>query len=410
MSGSRKGSDNGHGRAVILSGCRTPFGKLGGGLSALAATDLGGVVIGEAIRRAGIAPGDVEHLLMGQVIQAGAGQIPSRQAGFKAGLAPTVTSDTINRVCGSGMRAVTLADVLARAGEYDVIVAGGMESMSNAPYLLKQGRFGYRLGDGQLVDAMIHDGLTCAIGGVHMGVHGGNVAAEENISREEQDRWALRSHQRAVAATERGVFAEEIVPVEVPGKRGATTTVERDESPRADTSLEQMAQLKPAFQADGTVTAGNAPGINDGAGALVVTTEGWARERGLTPLATIVAHATSAWEVPYLGYTPAMAARKALDKAGLTIGDMDVIEINEAFANVAIISARRLGLCDADLERVNPNGGAIALGHPIGASGARLVTTLAYELRRRGGGRGLAAICSGGAQGDAIIIEVPSDE
>ncbi len=399
------GQNGGREHAVILSGVRTPFGKLGGGLASFSAPDLGGIVIKEAIRRAGIAPEDVEHILMGQVVQAGSGQIPSRQAGFKAGLGPTVTSDTLNRVCGSGMRAVTLADVLVRCGEYGVIVAGGMESMSNAPYLLREGRFGYRLGDGTLIDSMVYDGLTCAIGGVHMGVHGGNVAAEENISREEQDRWALRSHQRAVAATERGVFAEEIVPVEVVSRKGATV-VDRDESPRADTSLEQMAKLKPVFKEDGTVTAGNAPGVNDGAGALVVTGESLARERGLTPLARIVAHATSAWEVPYLAYTPAMAAQRALDKAGLTIGDMKVIEINEAFANVAIISARRLGLADADLDRVNPNGGALALGHPIGASGARLVTTLACELRRRGGGLGLAAICSGGAQGDAIIIEV----
>ena len=399
---------NGNGgreRGVILSGVRTPFGKLGGGLASFSGPELGAIVIKEAIARAGVAPDDIDHLLLGQVVQAGAGQIPSRQAGFGAGLRPTVTSDTLNRVCGSGMRAVTLADVLVRAGEYECIVAGGMESMSNAPYLVQEGRFGLRLGDGTLVDSMVHDGLTCAIGGVHMGVHGGNVAAEENISREEQDRWALRSHQRAVAATDQGIFAEEIVPVEVRTKKG-TTVVERDESPRTDTSLEQMAKLKPAFAADGTVTAGNAPGVNDGAGALVVTSASWARERGLTPLATIVAHATSAWEVPYLAYTPALAARRALDKAGLTIEDIDLIEINEAFANVAIISARRLGLCEGDLERVNPNGGDLALGNPIGASGARLVTTLALELRRRGGGRGLAAICSGGAQGDAIIIEV----
>ena len=396
-------------RSVILGACRTPFGKLGGGLAALAATDLGGLVVGESIGRAGVEVGEVDHLLLGQVVQAGAGQIPSRQAGFNAGLAPTVTSDTLNRVCGSGMRAVTLADVLVRAGEYRVVVAGGMESMSNAPYLLQQGRFGYRLGDGALIDSMVHDGLTCAVAGVHMGIHGGNVAAEENISREAQDRWALRSHERAVAAAEAGRFQDEIVPVEVKSRRGVAV-IDRDESPRADTSLDQLAKLKPAFQADGTVTAGNAPGVNDGAGAMVVAPESWARERGLKPLARIVAHATSAWDVPYLAYTPALAAQRALDKAGLTVRDIALFEINEAFANVAIISARRLGLCDADLDRVNVNGGAIALGHPIGASGARLVATLAYELRRRGGGLGLAAICSGGAQGDAVIIEVPRTE
>src|SRR3954447_16459113 len=302
-------SSNGRNRehAVILGACRTPFGKLGGGLAPLAATDLGGIVVREAIARAGLAPAEVEHILLGQVLQAGAGQIPSRQAGFKAGLAPTVTSDTLNRVCGSGMRAVTLADVLVRAGEYGVIVAGGMESMSNASYLLQQGRFGYRLGDGTLIDAMVHDGLTCAVADVHMGVHGGNVAAEEHVSREEQDCWALRSHQRAVAAIAAGRLAEEIVPVEVKGRKGPTV-IGRDESPRADTSLEQLARLKPAFQPDGTVTAGNAPGVNDGAGALVVTSEVWARERGLTPLARIIAHATAAWDVPYLAYTPALAA------------------------------------------------------------------------------------------------------
>jgi acetyl-CoA C-acetyltransferase len=403
---STQGNDTRPGeRSVILSACRTPFGKLGGALAPLAATELGGIVIKEAIRRAGIAPDDVEHLLMGQVLQAGAGQIPSRQAGFNAGLRATVTSDTLNRVCGSGLRAVTLADVLVRAGEYDMIVAGGMESMSNAPYLLPKARFGYRLGDGVLVDAMVHDGLTCAVAGVHMGMHGSKVAAEEQITREEQDCWALRSHQRAVAAIEGGTFAEEIVPVEVPDRKGITV-VDRDEAPRADTSLEQLARLKPAFDPAGTVTAGNAPGVNDGAAALVVTSASWARERGLKPLATIVAHATAAWDVPYLAYTPALAAQKALNKAGLCLQDIDLFEINEAFANVTIIAARRLGLREPDLERLNVNGGAIALGHPIGASGGRLITTLAYELRRRGGGRGLAAICSGGAQGDAIIIEV----
>ena len=396
-------------RSVILAACRTPFGKFGGGLAPLAATELGGVVVRAGIARAGIAPDEVEHLLLGQVVQAGAGQIPSRQAGFNAGLGPGVTSDTLNRVCGSGMRAVTLADVLVRAGEYRVVVAGGMESMSNAPYLLPRARFGYRLGDGALLDALVHDGLTCAVAGVHMGVHGGAVAAEEGIAREEQDRWALRSHRRAVAAAARGAFADEIVPVEVRGRNG-TVVVDRDESPRADTSLEQLARLRPAFprdgDGDGTVTAGNAPGVSDGAGALVVASAAWARERGLRPLARIVAHATAACDVPYLAHAPALAAQRALDKAGLTVRDIDLFEINEAFANVAIIAARRLGLCDADLDRVNVNGGAIALGHPIGASGARLVATLAHELRRRGGGLGLAAICSGGAQGDAIIVEV----
>lgn len=392
--------------AVILAGCRTPFGKFGGALAPLQATELGGIVVGEAIDRAGIDRDDVDHLILGQVLQAGAGQIPSRQAGFNAGLRATITSDTINRVCGSGMRAVALADALIRAGEYDVVVAGGMESMSNAPYLLRQARFGYRLGDGTLIDTLTSDGLLCPVARVHMGVHGGNVAAEEHVSRAEQDEWALRSHQRAVAAANAGRFAAEIVPVGVPGRRGAVTTVDRDESPRADTTIEKLAALPPAFGDELSVTAGNAPGINDGASALVVTSEGWARERGLRPVARIVAQATSAWEVPYLAYTPAMAASRALEKAGLTIRDMKLVEINEAFASVAIISARRLGLCGGDLDCVNVNGGAVALGHPIGASGARLILTLMLELQRRGGGFGLAAICSGGAQGDAMILEV----
>lgn len=394
------------GGAVILGGCRTPFGKLGGALSALSATDLGGMVVREAIARASIGAESVEHLILGQVLQAGAGQIPSRQAGFKAGLAATVTSDTINRVCGSGMRAVALAGGLIRAGEYDTVVAGGMESMSNAPYLLPRARYGYRLGDGVLVDALTFDGLTCATAGVHMGVHGSNVAAEERVSRAEQDEWALRSHQRAVAAIAAGHFAEEIVPVTVRDARGNDVIVACDESPRPDTTLAKLAALPPVFGEDSSVTAGNAPGINDGAGALVVTSARWARDRGLRPLARIVSQATAAWDVPYLAFTPAMAGERALAKAGLSIVDIDLFEINEAFANVAIISARRLGLGERDLERVNVNGGAVALGHPIGASGARLILTLILELRRRGGGLGLAAICSGGAQGDAMIVEV----
>ncbi len=392
-------------QTVILSGCRTPFGKFGGALAALPATELGGMVVAEALRRANILPAEVDHLILGQVLQAGAGQIPSRQAGFRAGLPASVTSETLNRVCASGIRAVTLADVLLRAGEYSVVVAGGMESMSNAPYLLPKGRFGYRLGDGALVDSLVHDGLTCAVAGVHMGVHGGDVAAEAGITREAQDCWALRSHQRAIAAINAQRFAAELVSVAVPGRGGAVTLVERDESPRADTSLEQLAQLQPAFKADATVTAGNAPGINDGAAALVLTSAAWANEHQHQPLARIVAHATAACDVPYLAYAPAVAAERALAKAGYTVADLDLIEINEAFANVTLIAAQRLGLTAAD-PRLNVNGGAIALGHPIGASGARLVITLAHELHRRGGGRGLAAICSGGAQGDAIIIEV----
>jgi acetyl-CoA C-acetyltransferase len=275
--------------------------------------------------------------------------------------------------------------------------------MSKAPYLLREARFGYRLGTGELVDSMVDDGLTCAVANVHMGIHGSNVAAENECSRDVQDEYAYRSHMKANAAYEGGRMQEELVAVEIPGRRGAVTVVDRDESIRSDTTIEALSKLRPVFDPEGSVTAGNAPPVNDGAAAMVLTSEQWAAERGLKPLAKIVAHATSAWDVPYLAYTPHLAAEAALAKAGLEIGDMDVVEINEAFASVAVISSRRLGI---DPEAINPNGGAIALGHPIGASGARLVLTLAYELRRRGGGIGLAAICSGGAQGDAIILQV----
>ncbi|CAN5530295.1 acetyl-CoA C-acetyltransferase [soil metagenome] len=388
---------------VILEGARTPFGRFGGGLASLSAVDLGSVAAGEAMKRSNVEASDIDHLVMGQVLQAGSGQIPSRQVGFNIGLAATVTSDTINRVCGSGMRAVTLADLLIRAGEYSTIIAGGMESMSNAPYLLKDARFGYRMGDGKLIDSMVDDGLTCAVAAVHMGIHGSNVAAENECSRAVQDEYAYRSHMKAQAAYDAGRLPEEVVAVEVPGRRGQVTVVDRDEGIRPDTTVEALSNLRPVFDPEGSVTAGNAPGVNDGAAAMVLTSAEHAKELGVKPLATIVAHATSAWEVPYLAYTPHLAAEAALKKAGMTIEDMDVVEINEAFASVAVISSGRLGI---DPDDINPNGGAIALGHPIGASGARLVLTLAYELRRRGGGLGLAAICSGGAQGDAIIIRV----
>jgi acetyl-CoA C-acetyltransferase len=391
------------GNTVIVDGARTPFGRLGGGLSGLSAIELGSIAAGEAMKRSNASADDIDHLVIGQVLQAGSGQIPSRQVGFNIGLDRTVTSDTINRVCGSGMRAVTLSDLMIKTGEYNTIIAGGMESMSNAPYLLDKARFGYRLGNGELLDSMVSDGLTCAVANVHMGIHGSNVAAENECSREVQDEFALRSHQYADRAYAEGKLQEEIVPVEMKGRRGDVTVIDRDESIRADSSLEALGKLRPVFDENGSVTAGNAPGVNDGAAAMVVTSEETARDHGWKPLATIVAHATSAWDVPYLAYTPHLAAEAALKKAGMQLSDMSVIEINEAFASVAIISSRRLGI---DPEDVNPNGGAIALGHPIGASGARLVLTLAYELRRRGGGYGLAAICSGGAQGDAIILRV----
>ena len=394
------------GASVILSGARTPIGKMNGALASKSAVELGAIAIEAAMDRANVGTDQVQHVIMGQVLQGGAGQIPSRQAAFLAGLPKTVTSETINRVCGSGMRAITLADTLIKAEGYDVIVAGGMDSMTGAPYLMRQGRGGYRMGHATLEDMMIVDGLFCAMEKVQMGVHGDTVAKEENVGREEQDAWALRSHQRAIAAQDSCFFSQEIVPVEIADRKGAITVVDRDEAPRRDTSLEALAKLKPVFGPDGSVTAGNAPGVNDGAGAVVVTSEEWAAEHGHQPLARIVAHASAAWGPAYLAYTPQMAAEKALERAGLTVDDIDLFEINEAFSNVAMISARRLGISE---DKVNVNGGAVAIGHPLGASGTRLVITLMMELRRRGGGLGLAAICSGGGQGDALIIDVPKD-
>jgi acetyl-CoA C-acetyltransferase len=388
---------------VILGAVRTPFGKFGGSLMSVGAVDLGACVIGEAIRRADIPKEDVTHNIMGCVVQAGLGQVPSRQAAFKAGLGREVTSDTINRVCASGMRAVALAGDLIRLDRHQVIVAGGMESMSNAPYYLKGARWGQRMGNGELIDGVVYDGLTDPLLNVHMGQHGSTVAAEEKVGREEQDAWAYRSQMRAAAAQDNGIFAQEIVPVPVPQKKGAPVAVDQDEAVRRDTTLEGLAKLKPVFSPTGTITAGNAPGLNDGAGALVVASAAYAKAHGLKPLARILGYGEAAWDTPYLAYTPAMAAQNALKRLGLTIQDIDLVEINEAFASVAIISARRLGL---DPEIVNVNGGAIALGHPIGASGARLLTTLIYELHRRGGGLGLAAICSGTAQGDAVVLQV----
>jgi len=340
---------------------------------------------------------------MGCVVQAGLGQVPSRQAAFKAGLGREVTSDTINRVCASGMRAVTLAGDLIRLGRHDLIVAGGMESMSNAPYYLMGARWGQRMGNGEMIDGVVYDGLTDPMLKVHMGEHGSTVAAEEHVSREEQDAWAYRSHQRAAAAQDEGRFADEIVGVRIPQKKGEPIIVDKDEAIRRDTTPEGLAKLKPVFGADGTITAGNAPGLSDGAGALVVASAVYAKAHGLKPLARILGYGEAAWDTPYLAYTPAMAAHNALKHLGLTTNDIDLVEINEAFTSVTIISSRRLHL---DTEIVNVNGGAVALGHPIGASGARILMTLIYELRRRGGGIGLAAICSGTAQGDAIIVQV----
>ena len=389
-------------KTVILGAARTPFGKLGGGLSSLDATDLGGKAIAAALERADVAPEQVEHVSYGQVLQAGQGQIPSRQAQIKAGIPKEVPSETINKVCASGIRSVGLVDQSIRLGDLDVAVAGGMESMSQAPYLLKDARFGYRMGDAKAIDAMINDGLTNPFSGKHMAQEATEVAAELELTRADMDRFALRSHELAIKATDEGRLPEEIVPVTIESKKGETT-VEVDEGPRRDTSLETLAKLPPIFVKDGTHTAGNAPGVNDGAGALVLASDEWAKKEGRSPLATIVAQAAVADDFAYLARTPANATKAALEKAGISIDDIELFEINEAFASVALNSMRMLGV---DESKVNVNGGAIALGHPIGASGARILTTLVHELRRRGGGLGVAAICSGGGQGDAMVIEV----
>ncbi len=389
--------------AVIVSAARTPFGVLGGGLKDLPAVDLGAHVIHEALKRAEISGDMVDNVLMGMVLQGGAGQIPSRQASIKAGLPQEVTSETINKVCASGLRAVTLGETIIRAGDAEVIVAGGMESMSNAPYVLKKARFGYRMGNDSVIDLMVHDGLWCAFHNVHMAVHGSTVAKEYGISREAQDEFAFRSQTLALAAIREGRFEQEIAPIDIPQKGGQARTFAVDEGPRADTSLEKMAALPPIFVKDGTVTAANAPGVNDGAGALVLMSEEKAIRLGKKPLARILGHATVAREPAYIATTPGFAINKLLEQKGMKIEDIDLLEVNEAFAAVALTSQT---IAHWDPERVNVNGGAIALGHPIGASGARIIMTLIYELRRRGGGLGIAAICSGAAQGDAIMVEV----
>src|SRR5215208_3268704 len=389
-------------RTVVLGAARTPFGKFGGALSPLSAPELGGAAIREAVDRSGVEDGELQHCIFGIVVQAGVGQIPSRQANFHAGLPCSLTTETLNQVCASGLRSATLAEILIRAGDYDVILAGGMESMSNAPYLLPKARWGARMGDTPALDSMMHDGLLDAFEHVNMIRFGTDGAEKFDISREQQDEWALRSHQRAAAATDDGRLPEEIVGVKVPGKKGQANFVDSDEPIRRDTTLEKLAALKPIDEG-GTVTAGNAPGVTDGAGALVLVSESSAERRNLEPLGTIVAHAKVAEEPPNLLTVPGNAGKLALEKAGWSAEDLDLVEINEAFAGVAIHSTRILGV---DPDIVNVNGGALALGHPIGASGARILTTLLYELRRRGGGKGLAAICSGGGQGDAVLVEV----
>ena len=439
---------------VVLSTARTPFGRLGGALSSLVATSLGGDAIRNAVARAGIDPADVEHVIMGEVLQAGVGQAPARQAAFKAGLAKTTTAETVNKVCASGMLAVTYAARSIGDGDHRVVVAGGMESMSNAPYLLPGARNGYRYGNGTLVDAMIHDGLWDYYFDEAMAAQGARVAAELGVTRAVQDEFAYQSHKRAHETHESGRFADEIAPINVAtkvkgkivvdaapqtararvpalaagGANGSVwshvppenmvadpaqyspyvtgdvpfTRVDRDEPVRADASLETMAKLK-AIDAGGTITAGNAPGVNDGAAALVLASPEYARGVGVEPLAEIIDHAGVAWDPPYLALVPAMAAQALLDKTGLRASDIAVWEINEAFAAVALTAAARLGL---DPTVINQQGGAVALGHPIGASGARIVAAVVHQLRRRGGGYGIAAICSGGGQGDAILVKV----
>jgi len=381
-------------RTVIVAAVRTPFGKLGGGLKGYEATELGAIAIRAALEHAGLEGAEADYVIMGQVLQGGAGQAPARQAAVGAGIPIGVPADTINKVCASSIRAVEIADSMIRAGDAELVVTGGMESMSNAPYVLKQARFGYRLGDGSLIDLMTHDGLTSSFDGRHMVEQASFVSRELGIPREQQDRWALRSHERAAAAQDAGRLDDEIIPV---------GDVAADESVRRDTTYEKLASLKPVFDPDGTTTAGNAPGVNDGASCVIVCSDAFAKRRGLEPLATVLGQGHVADEFAYLARTPANAGAQALERAGKTIGDVRRVEINEAFASVALNSTALLGV---DPELVNVNGGAVALGHPIGASGGRILGTMVHELRRQGGGLGLAAICSGGGQGDALLIEV----
>src|SRR5256714_8034822 len=381
-------------RSVIVSAVRTAFGKLNGGLAAYPATELGAIAIRAGLERVGLEGREVDYVIMGQVLQAGAGQAPARQAAVGAGLPIEIPSDTVNKVCASSIRAIEIADSMIRAGDVEVVVTGGMESMSNAPYALPKARFGYRLGDATLIDLMIWDGLRSTFDEQHMVQQAARVARELGISREAQDGWALRSHERAAQAQDEGFFADEIV---------AVGDVAADESIRRDTSLEKLASLKPVMDPEGTITAGNAPGVNDGASCVVVCSEEFARRRGLEPLATVVAQGYVADEFAWLARTPANAGVQALGKAGKSIGDVKRVEVNEAFSSVAVNSVKMLG---ADPDSANVNGGPVALGHPIGASGGRILGMTIHALRRNCDGLGLAAICSGGGQGDALLLEV----
>jgi acetyl-CoA C-acetyltransferase len=390
-------------KTVIVSGARTPFGKFGGALSSLKAAELGGLVLKETLARAKWKGENVDEVILGNVLQAGQGQIPSRQASNYAEIPWSVKTETINKVCASGMRSVTMADQIIRSGDGEVILAGGMESMSNAPYYVPKARWGARMGNAEMIDGMVFDGLTCSFRSVHMGSYGNGVADELALSREVQDEWAARSHEKALSAIEAGTFDAEIVAVPVPQRKGEPVLVERDEAPRPGTTSEGLAKLKPAFGKDGTITAGNAPGVNDGAAAMLLMSDAKAKAEGIEPLATIVAHHALAIEPENFPKTPGLVINELLKKAGKSASEIDLFEINEAFAAVALASNQ---IAELDPERVNVNGGAVALGHPIGASGARIILTLAHELKRRGGGLGIAAICSGGGQGDAILIEV----
>ena len=387
---------------VILSACRTPIGTFGGALKDISAVDLGAIVIREAVARAGVPPADIGDAVMGCVLQAGNGMNVARQAGLKAGLPVEVPGETVNRVCGSGMQAVVHAVEAIRIGYVDAMVAGGTESMSNAPYLLKGARWGYRMGNAEAVDSMLHEGLTCAIGLTHMGITAEEVATRYNVSRADQDAFAAESQARAVRAIAEGRFKDEIVPVPVPQRKGDPVLVDTDEYPRAGTTAEKLGALKPAFKKDGSVTAGNASGINDGAAALVVTTAKKAEALGKKPLARILSYVSTGVDPKIMGIGPIPAVRKVLERAGLTIGDVDLFELNEAFAAQSVAVVRELGL---DAARVNVNGGAIALGHPIGASGARVLTTLVYALRARKLRYGVASLCIGGGMGIAMAVE-----
>jgi acetyl-CoA C-acetyltransferase len=389
-------------QAVIVGAVRTPTGKFLGALANLSAPELGAIAIKEAVRRSGIDPEAIDEVVMGNVVSAGIGQAPARQALVKAGLSVDIPAFTINKVCGSGLKAVMLAAQAIRAGDARAYVAGGMESMSNAPYLLRKARTGYRMGNGEIIDAVVNDGLWCAFEHIHMGNEAEIIAEKFSVTREEQDRLALASHQKAAAATTAGRFKEEIVPIEIPQKQGVLV-LDTDEPIRADTSLEALARLKPAFQANGCVTAGNAPGLSDGASATVVVDAAFAQAQGLTPLARIIAYTSAAIEPRYIFAAPTRAVRRVLELTSLKINDFNLIEVNEAFAAQTLANGKEL---DWDWSRVNVNGGAIALGHPIGSSGSRILTTLIHELRRRGGGRGLATLCLGGGGAVAMAVEV----